>query len=90
MLNAEQGNLEEVRQILRTKKNLDINQTNKKGYTALAFGVKSGNASIIRELIAAGADVNIKNSVTISQQLVSLSRFIYHCSLKFSVCFCWR
>ena len=66
MLNAEQGNLEEVRQIIRSKRNLDINQTNKKGYTALAFGVKSGNPGIAQELIAAGADVNIKNTVIIS------------------------
>lgn len=64
MLNAEQGNLDEVKRIIQERKNLDINQANKKGYTSLALAVKSGNLAIVKELIAAGADVNIRNSVS--------------------------
>ena len=63
MLNAEQGNLDEVKRIIQERKNLDVNQMNKKGYTSLALAVKSGNLTIVRELIAAGADVNIRNNV---------------------------
>ena len=64
MLQAEQGNIEEVRKIVASRKNLDINQLNKKGSTALALGIKSGSLTVTKELVAAGADVNIKNHVS--------------------------
>ena len=63
MLCAEQGNVEQVRNVLHERKDIDINQVNKKGSTALALGIKSGNLAVIKELVMAGADVNIKNQV---------------------------
>jgi len=72
MLQAEQGNVEEVRKLLGSIKNLDINQVNKKGSTALALGIKSGSLAVTKELVNAGADVNIKNHVS-SLKLCSFS-----------------
>lgn len=72
MLQAEQGNIEEVQRLLASGKKFDINQVNKKGSTALALGIKSGSLAVTKELIAAGADVNIKNHV--------ICLFLTHCS----------
>jgi ankyrin repeat protein len=63
MLKAEEGNLEEVRSILSSQSNLDINATNKHGYTALALATKGGFHNIVAALVLAGADVNQRNTV---------------------------
>jgi len=63
MLKVEEGNYDEVHRILTEIRNIDINSSNKKGYTALALGVKAGHLEIVKLLISAGAEVNTKNNV---------------------------
>jgi len=67
MLKVEEGNYDEVHRILTEIRNIDINSNNKKGYTALALGVKAGHLEIVKLLISAGAEVNTKNNVTLSK-----------------------
>ena len=64
MLKAEEGNLEEVQRILTELKHIDINTSNKKGYTALALAVKSGQIDVVKLFINSGSDVNAMNNVT--------------------------
>jgi hypothetical protein len=62
MLRAEEGNIDDVKKIMADKKNIDLNATNKNGYTALALSVKAGHHGLTSYFIHTGADVNIKNN----------------------------
>lgn len=83
MFSAGQGNLKEVRKLLQTKKNLDINRTNKEGFTSLALAIRSGNFAVVNELVAARADVNISNNVSILIDLTMSSCVIFFCEIYF-------
>lgn len=63
MLRTEEGDYNEVLNILNGIKQLDVNAVNKKGYSALALAVKSGFVDIVELLITRGADVNTRNNV---------------------------
>lgn len=55
---AAQGDLDRVCKLLN--KGINVNSTDKSGYTALHYAVRSGDLSIVKTLINAGADVNVK------------------------------
>ena len=63
MLRTEEGDYNEVLNILNGIKQLDVNAVNKKGYSALALAVKNGFVDIVELLITRGADVNTRNNV---------------------------
>ena len=82
MLRAEEGNFDEVQNLLSGLRQIDINSINKKGYTALAIAVKNGYLEIVRILLSKGASVNTKNNVTfyifiIIQLFLSLAKPLY-------------
>lgn len=66
MLRAEEGNYNDVLNVVNTLKPSEINAVNKRGYSALALAVKNGSYDIIELLISKGANVNIKNNVYLS------------------------
>ena len=63
MFKAEEGNLDEIKKILAENRNLDINATNRNGYTALSLATKNGYTMVAQHLIQAKADMNIANHV---------------------------
>ena len=65
MLRTEEGNFDEVQNLLSGLRQIEINSINKKGYTALAIAVKNGYLEIVRILLSKGASVNTKNNVII-------------------------
>jgi len=85
MLRAEEGNLEEVLNILNNpRQQPDINAINKRGSTALAVAVKAGAYEVSKVLLSKGADPNIKNNVI----FLSIQKSNMENSLAKVLCFC--
>jgi len=55
------SNVQQVKSLIAT--GVDINATNKSGYTPLIYATKKGNLDIISMLVVAGADVNGKDTI---------------------------
>uniref|UniRef100_A0A0K8T4B7 Uncharacterized protein n=3 Tax=Lygus hesperus TaxID=30085 RepID=A0A0K8T4B7_LYGHE len=55
---AMQGDLAQIDKILA--KGVDVNSTDKSGYTPLHYAVRTGDISVVRKLLKAGANVNLK------------------------------
>ena len=64
MLKVEEGNLDEVKAIVR-KNTCKINAQNKSGQTALSLACRNGNFDIVSFLLEVGVDVNMKNKVNL-------------------------
>ena len=62
MLKVEEGNVEEVKALIR-KNICKINAQNKSGQTALSLACRNGNFDIVSFLLDVGADANMKNKV---------------------------
>ena len=58
---AQQGNVEEVRAVLRDHAEL-VNQKDPTGATALHYAAFGGHRSLVQELVKRGADVNARDS----------------------------
>lgn len=70
MVHVEESNLEEIKKVCKTQKNIKtfVNLKNDNGYTALAMAAKIGDVKIMKELLRNGADPNSRNNA--SQSIV--------------------
>ncbi len=59
---AKQGKTGEV-QVLLLDKDIDVNATEKYGWTALLWAAANGHTDVVKQLIDKGADVNKKNEL---------------------------